>query len=143
MEKSNYLNVDIVSNRKTTEEELEKIISEIESSVHYPEVMEVFLNHISLNFQNYVCVLIEDHSFDNDYSDQLDELLSSVETYFPGGCTIDSRVEWTPDIDDYNYLWFKEKDGWVMTEVENENKNFGSADWSDDDYTEDSEDSYW
>jgi hypothetical protein len=145
MEKLNYLNVDIVSNKKTSEEGLEKIIAEMESSVSYPDVMEVFLSNISLNFQDYVCILIEDHSFDNDYSDQLDELLSVVEKCLPGGCTIDSRVEWTPDLDDYNYLWFKEKDGWCMTEIENENKNFGSADWSDDDYTdnEGEVDSYW
>jgi hypothetical protein len=46
MEKLNYLNVDIVSNRKTSEEGLEKIIAEMESSVSYPDVMEVFLSNI-------------------------------------------------------------------------------------------------
>ena len=49
MEKLNYLNVDIVSNKKTSEEGLEKIIAEMESSVSYPDVMEVFLSNISLN----------------------------------------------------------------------------------------------
>ena len=83
MEKLNYLNVDIVSNKKTSEEGLEKIIAEMESSVSYPDVMEVFLSNISLNFQDYVCILIEDHSFENDYSDQLDDLLSVVEKCLP------------------------------------------------------------
>jgi hypothetical protein len=145
MGNSNYLNVDIVSNQKTSEEELEKIISGIESSVKYPDVMEAFISNISLNFQNYVCILIEDLEFDNDYSDQLDDLLCAVENFIPGGSTVDSRVEWTPEMDDHNYIWFKTEEAWTFTESENENKNFGSADWSDDDYA-DSEgdvDSYW
>jgi len=145
MRNSNYLNVDIVSNRKTDEEGLERIISDIESFVKYPDVMEIFVSNISLNFQNYVCILIEDFEFDNDYSDQLDDLLCAVEKFLPGGSTVDSRVEWTPDIDDHNYIWFKTEDDWVYTEAENENKNFGSADWADDDYTdgEGDVDSYW
>ena len=145
MRNSNYLNVDIVSNRKTDEEGLERIISDIESFVKYPDVMEIFVSNISLNFQNYVCILIEDFEFDNDYSDQLDDLLCAVEKFLPGGSTVDSRVEWTPDIDDHHYIWFKTEDDWVYTEAENENKNFGSADWADDDYTdgEGDVDSYW
>lgn len=145
MRNSNYLNVDIVSNRKTDEDGLERIISDIESFVKYSDVMEIFMSNISLNFQNYVCILIEDFEFDNDYSDQLDDLLCAVEKFLPGGSTVDSRVEWTPDIDDHNYIWFKTEEDWVYTEAENENKNFGSADWADDDYTdgEGDVDSYW
>jgi hypothetical protein len=47
-------------------------------------------------------------------------------------------------MDDFNLLWFRNKDTWEFSEIENDLRNYGDSDWDEDGYSEDdSKESYW
>lgn len=145
MKNSFYFTVDITSNRKSNPESLESIINLLETNSVSNDLLEPILNSISLNFQNYIFINIEDEEFPVNYSDQIEEIANLLEKFLPGGCTIDSRIEWGSDMEDFNLLWFKNKDGWEFSEIENDLRNYGDSDWDEDGgYEEDdSRESYW
>jgi hypothetical protein len=142
MKSSYYLTVDATSNKKGSDESLDQIIDSLDKNSKSSDILEPILNTISLNFQNYVYIGIEEEEFPVNYSDQIEEICDLLDEFLPGGCTIDSRIEWGSDADDYNLLWFKTKDGWEFSEIENDMKNYGEKDWDDED-DEDERASYW
>jgi hypothetical protein len=144
MKNTYYFSVDIISNNKATQEDLDRILSSVELSCKAGDILGCILENMSLNFQSYVVINIESQEFQNNLSDQIDEIIGSLEEELPGGCTTDSRIEWGSDMEEYNLLWFKNKDSWEFSQIENELKRFGGADWEED-YEEDQDDrdSYW
>ena len=133
MKNSYYFTVDIISNEKSSPENLETIINLLETDSRSSDLLEPILNNISINFQNYIFINIEDEEFPVNYSDQIEEIFNLLEKFLPGGCTIDSRIEWGSD-----------KDNWEFSEVENDLRNYGDSDWDEDGYSEDdSKESYW
>jgi hypothetical protein len=144
MKNSYYFTVDVTSNKKSNPEDLESTINLLEADSKSSDLLEPILNNISLNFQNYISINIEDEEFPVNYSDQVEEICSLLEKFLPGGCTVDSRIEWGSDMDDFNLLWFRNKDSWEFSEVENDLRNYGESDWYEDGYSEyDTKDSYW
>jgi hypothetical protein len=144
MKNSYYFTVDIISNEKSSPEDLETIINLLETDSKSSDLLEPILNNISINFQNYIFINIEDEEFPVNYSDQIEEITNLLEKFLPGGCTIDSRIEWGSDMDDFNLLWFRNKDTWEFSEIENDLRNYGDSDWDEDGYSEDdSKESYW
>ena len=93
MKNSYYFTVDVTSNKKSNPEDLESIINLLEADSKSSDLLEPILNNISLNFQNYISINIEDEEFPVNYSDQVEEICSLLEKFLPGGCTLDSRIE--------------------------------------------------
>ena len=123
---------------------LETLLSSIELSCKAGDILGLILENISLNFQSFVVINFESEEFQNNLSDQIDEIVESLEKELPGGCTTDSRIEWDSDIEDYNLIWFKNKDSWDFSQIENDLKTYGGEEWQDD-YEDESDDreSYW
>jgi len=143
MKNSYYLTVDVTSNKKVNEGQLDQIIESIETESRDSDLIGTILDNITLNFQSYIFISIEDEEFLANYSDQIEEICDLLERFIPGGCTVDSRIEWGSDIEEYNLLWFKNKDSWEFSEIENELKRFGSEDWNEDYDDQEDRDSYW
>jgi len=144
MKNTYYFSVDIISNNKATQEDLDHILSSVELSCKAGDILGCILENMSLNFQSYVVINIESEEFQNNLSDQIDEIIGSLEDELPGGCTTDSRIEWGSDMEEYNLLWFKNKDAWEFSQIENELKRFGGEDWEEDyEEEQDDRDSYW
>jgi hypothetical protein len=143
MKNTYYLSIDVVSNKKTTSEEIDAILNSIELLCEASDVLGCILENISLNFQDYAVISIESQEFQNDLSDRIDQIINFIESEFPGGCTIDSRIEWGSDADDYSTLWFRGKESWEVSQIENELKIYGDSEWEDDEDLEDERETYW
>ncbi len=114
MKSSYYLNIDIVSRRKFTNGDVEKIKSSLDLNEDFLDLCSILSESISMNFSSHIEIYAEDIEFDVDKLSEIEKLVDIIDTFIPGGCGNDSKIEWTSEYPDTSSLWFKNDDTWEL-----------------------------
>jgi hypothetical protein len=137
--KSNYfLTIDLTSSRKFLNDQIDDIKSNLELNEEFLKFSTLFSSALSVNFNGFIEIYIEDEAFDNDILNEVEELIGNVDSFIPGGWVSDSKIEWVSEIPDQTYIWFKDGDKWSSVMKEHDRGFIGE----DEEWDEDSEDSY-
>lgn len=112
MKSGYYLSADLISKRKFTSDDLERITSEMELNEDFFDLCSVLSGFISMNFSSHVEIYAEDIKFDSDKVTEVEQFIEIIDSLIPGGWGNDSKIEWTSDYPEMTYLWFKNSDVW-------------------------------
>lgn len=143
MKKSFYISTDIISGSKAKSGGLEKIIQDIESGCKNTDLLEKIIDFLEINFQGFVTLNVEEISIENDFSDQIGDIIDILDEQFPGGCSGDSKIEWYSDYHPTIDTWYKDGSKWRFSQSENQQSSFRMPDWDSDFDDIDSEDGYY
>lgn len=132
MKKNFYISIDILSGSKTKDRSLEKIIQNIESECKETDLLEKIIDFLDVNFQGFVFLSVDEISLDNDFSDQIDDIIKILENQLPGGCSQDSKVEWYSDYLPNVDMWYKNDSEWEFSQYKNDQSSFRIPDWDSD-----------
>ncbi len=137
--KSNYfLTVDLTSNKKFLKDQIDEIKSGLELNEDFLKFCTLFSASLDINFNGYIEIYIEDHPFDNDILNEVEDLIENLDSFIPGGWVSDSKIEWVSEIPDQTYVWFKDGDEWSSVIKEHDRGFIGE----EEEWDEDSSDSY-
>lgn len=143
MKRSFYISTDIISGSKVKSGGLEKIIQEIESCCKNTDLLEKIIDFLEINFQGFVTLNVEEVGMDNDFSDQIEDIIELLDEHFPGGCSSDSKIEWYSDYHPTIDTWYNDGAKWNFSQSENSQSSFRMPDWDSDFDDIDSEDGYY
>jgi hypothetical protein len=102
MKSSYYLNIDLVSKRKFTQEDLEKIKNSLELNEDFFDLCSILAESISMNFSSHIEIYV------------VEEFVNILDSTISGGWGNDSKIEWTSEYPNVSYLWFKNDDSWDL-----------------------------
>lgn len=144
MKSGYYLNVDLVSKKKFTQEDLEKIQSSLELNEDFFDICSILSGFISMNFSSHIEIYAEDIKFDTDKIAEIEDFIEILDSLVPGGWGNDSKIEWTSEYPEISYFWFKNSDSWESVtkdhdrgiwreeeEWDEEDKGYDYPDYSD------------
>jgi len=126
------LNIELISNKKFSEEELEMIKKDISMNEDYIEFYDILLNFITLNYNKYIEISIEDLEIEYDISSYALEMIKSLDKTIKNGLSNDSKFEYT-DNESMITIIYKNNNNWVekITDIE---KSIYEKRWDDDDF---------
>jgi len=137
MKSSYYLNVDLVSRRKFTNEDLGKIKNSLELNEDFFDLCSILAESISMNFSSHIEIYAEDIEFDSDKLNEIEEFVNILDSTILGGWGNDSKIEWTSEYPNISYLWFKNNDTWDLVTKDHDRGVWGEGeewDSKDSDY---------
>ncbi len=143
MKRSFYISTDIISGSRVKSGGLEKIIQNIESECKNTDLLEKVIDFLEINFQGFVTLNVEEVAMDNDFSDQIEDIIQVLDSQLPGGCSDDSKLEWYSDYHPSIDTWYKDASKWIFSQSDNEQSSFRMPDWDSDFDDIDSEDGYY
>jgi macrodomain Ter protein organizer (MatP/YcbG family) len=85
MKSSYYLNIDLVSKRKFTQEDLEKIKNSLELNEDFFDLCSILAESISMNFSSHIEIYVEDAEFDSDKLNEVEEFVNILDSTISGG----------------------------------------------------------
>jgi hypothetical protein len=142
----NYLfNAELISNRKFTPSQIEKIKNEIESNEDSLRFYPIFLELLEIGFGGILEIYAEDLSFEIDVTSEIEELIEKIDSLIPGGWSTDSKIELVSDHPALVRVWYKDKKEWkdYISDSYREDLVFSEKKWrSEDSYDTSYENSY-
>jgi hypothetical protein len=138
--KANYFfSADLTSKKKFDYENFLEIKGSLEMNEDFLDICSLLSGSIEFSFNRHIEIYIEDHAFDSDIIEDLENFMEIIDDLIPGGWSNDSKVEWTIEIPEETHIWYKEDNVWknairnhdrgILGEEEEWNNNI------DDDYT--------
>ena len=146
--KSNYsFNAELISNKKFTDIQIEKIKTEFESREDYNTFYQAFSDSMEINFGGYLEIYIENIFLDLDLSSDIEEIVKCLDADIQGGWSSDSKLEFSSILPQINYVWYKDGNEWKKSIVDSPREDFFTSEWDEEDqgdnfYTEDYSDNY-
>jgi hypothetical protein len=137
MKSNYYLNVDLVSKKKFSPDDLEKIKNDLELNEDFFDLCSILSESISINFSNHIEIYVEDVEFDSDKMNEVEEFVTVIDSTISGGWGNDSKIEWTSEYPNISYLWFKNDEDWDLVTKDHDRGVLGeSEEWDskDSDY---------
>jgi hypothetical protein len=137
--KSNYsFNAELISCKKFTASQLEKIKTGLESRENYSQFYQIFLDCIEINFNDCVEIYVEEFPFELDLSSDIEKMIKEIDDIVPGGWSSDSKIEFNSIVPALTYAWYKDGKKWKEVVKKLESESFFSV-WEDssEDYSND------
>jgi hypothetical protein len=136
--KSNYsFNAELISNKKFTEAQLEKIKAELEAREDYSRFYQIFSDSVEINFNGYIEIYVEDFYFDLDLSSDVEDMIDEIDDIIPGKWSNDSKVEFHSNIPPITYIWYKDGKEWKEVAKNPDREDlFSSDNWIEGDIEE-------
>ena len=132
--KANYsFNAELISNRKFTASQIEKIKAEIESKEDYLQFYQIFSESLDINFNGYLEIYVEDFPFDLDLSPDIEDMIGEIDTIIPGGWSNDSKIEFQSIVPALTYVWYKDGKEWKEIARNSDRDDFFSSSWEEED----------
>lgn len=132
--KANYsFNAELISNRKFTVSQIEKIKSDIESKEDYLQFYQIFSDSLEVNFNGYLEIYVEDFPFDLDLSTDIEDMIGEIDEIIPGGWSNDSKIEFHSILPALTYVWYKDGKEWKEVARNPERDDFFASGWEEED----------
>jgi len=132
----NYLfNAELISNRKFTPSQIEKIKNEMDSNEDSPRFYPIFLELLEIGFGGILEIYVEDLSFEIDITSEIEELVEKIDSLIPGGWSTESKIELVSDHPSLVRNWYKDKKEWKgsLSDSYREDLVFSEKKWKSDD----------
>lgn len=130
MESNYYLNIDLVSKKKFSPEDLGKIKNALELNEDFFDLCSILSESISINFSNHIEIYAEDVEFDSNKMSEVEEFVSIIDSTISGGWCNDSKIEWTSEYPNISYLWFRNNEDWDLITKDHDRGVWGeSEEW--------------
>ena len=142
----NYLfNAELISNRKFTPSQIEKIKNEIDTNEDFPRFYPIFLELLEIGFGGILEIYVEDLNFEIDLTSEIEELVEKIDSLIPGGWSSESKIELVSSHPSFIRVWYKDKKEWKdsFSDSYREDTVFSEKKWkSEDPYENPYESSY-
>lgn len=132
--KSNYsFNAELISNKKFTNSQMEKIKNGIESNEIFSRFCSFFLDCTEVNFNGYLEIYLENISFDIDLTIEIENMVAELDSIISGGWSNDSKIEFYCEHPVINSIWYKDGKEWknLVSNSPKSNEGFSSQPWED------------
>ena len=94
MKSDYFLNVELTSNLKFTQEDLKELKNSLELNDEFLNFCMLFANAAEINFSGHLEIYIEDHPFESDLLMEIENLVENLDSLIRGGWEGDSKIEW-------------------------------------------------
>ena len=135
MKSDYFLNVELTSNLKFTQEDLKELKNSLELNDEFLNFCMLFANAAEINFSGHLEIYIEDHPFEADLLMEIENLVENLDSLIRGGWEGDSKIEWITELPpSTNYVWFKDGDQWNSLIKDHDRGFLGEEEeWNDED----------
>jgi len=136
MKSDYFLNVELTSNIKFTQSDLDELKNSLELNDEFLNFCSLFANAAEINFSGHLEIYIEDHPFEMDLLPEIESLIENLDDLINGGWEGDSKIEWITELPpSTTYVWFKDGEIWASLVKDHDRGFLGEEEeWDDDDY---------